>query len=213
MVSSPNESERETSLTESAASGNTHALEQLLLLHHDQLSASIDRRLPARLRATISAEDIVQDTYIRAFRRISTFTPKGPGSFYLWLLTIARNQLLDAQKRHDAAKRGGNAKEVRSPNYANSMVQLLETVAIDGHTPSQSAARHEGIAAVQIAVAGLKDDYRQAIEMRHIQGLTVAQTAAKLDRTDRAVHMLCHRGLSRLKAAMGRSADFLSQKG
>jgi len=196
-----------------AAAGDTHALEQLLLLYHDRLSASISRRLPARLRGTVATEDIVQDTYIRVFRRISTFTPKGPESFYRWLLTIARNRLIDVQRRHGAAKRGDGAAGARSPDYASSMVQLLELVAVDDRTPSRSAARHEGILAVQVALAGLKDDYRQAIEMRHIQGLSVAQTAAKLGRTERAVQMLCQRGLKRLKAALGRSSDFLSHKG
>lgn len=212
-MSPRDESEAEADLSELAASDDTHALEQLLLMHHDRLSASISRRLPARVRAMVSADDIVQETCIRAFRRISTFQPQGPGSFYRWLLTIARNQLRDAQKRHGAAKRGGGANKAHTPDYADSMVQLLEMVAVDEHTPSRSVARREGVGAAQIALAGLKDDYRRAIEMRYIQGLTVAQTAAKLDRTERAVHMLCHRGLKRLKAAMGRSADFLSHKG
>ena len=205
--------ESEADLAAGAAAGDTRALEQLLLLYHDRLSASIGRRLPASIRAAVAAEDIVQDTYIRAFRRISTFTPKGPGSFYRWLLTIARNRLIDVQKRHGALKRGGGAGRARRPDYTDSMVQLLDLVAVDDHTASRSAARHEAVSAVQVALAGLKDDYRQAIELRHIEGLSVAQTAARLNRTERSVHMLCHRGLKRLKAALGRSSNFLSHKG
>ncbi len=86
---------------------------------------------------------------------------------------------------------------------------LLDLVAVDVHTPSQSVASHE---AVQVAMAGLKDDYREALHLRYITGLPVTEVASRMNRTDRAVQMLCHRGLQKLRAALDRSSAFLSKK-
>jgi RNA polymerase sigma-70 factor (ECF subfamily) len=83
---------------------------------------------------------------------------------------------------------------------------------VDERTPSRSAAGHEAVRAVQVGLAGLKSDYREALRLRYIEGLPVAEVAARMDRTERAVHMLCHRGLQCLRAAVGRSSQFLSSK-
>jgi RNA polymerase sigma-70 factor (ECF subfamily) len=75
------------------------------------------------------------------------------------------------------------------------------------------AARHEAAGAIHAALAGLKLEYRQAIELRYIQQLPVAEIAARMDRTERAVHMLCNRGLKQLEAAMGCATRFITRKG
>jgi DNA-directed RNA polymerase specialized sigma24 family protein len=42
--------------------------------------------------------------------------------------------------------------------------------------------------------------------------LSVAETAARMSRTERAVHMLCHRGLEQLRDVLGRSSRFFTRK-
>jgi DNA-directed RNA polymerase specialized sigma24 family protein len=48
-------------------------------------------------------------------------------------------------------------------------------------------------------VEGLSDDQRQVIELRYLSQLNVAETAAKMDRSERAVRSLCVRALIRLR--------------
>jgi RNA polymerase sigma-70 factor (ECF subfamily) len=204
----------EQGLIGGAVRGDQIALERLLLAHHNRLADHVGRELPADLRGTISAEDVLQETYVVAFRQIGTFEPRGPDAFYNWLKAVAKNRLFDAIKARRAAKRGGGRQpaEAQPGGAVSSVVDLLELLNVHERTPSRSAARHEALAAVQVAFAGLKGDYREALRLRYMEGLSAAQTAARMNRTERAVHMLCHRGLKQLREGMGRSSQFLTKK-
>ncbi len=204
--------ESEADLIARATGGDELALEPLLLRHHRRLLGFIQHKLPESLRGFMAAEDVLQLTYTEVFRHIKTFGPQGSDSFYHWLTTIAEHRLVDVIRAHKAAKRGGGRRPADVPARAesSSVLDLLALVNVDEHTPSRSAARHEAGSAIHVALAGLRDDYRQAICLRYLEGLPVADVAARMDRTPRAVHMLCHRGLQRLRESLGRASDFLS---
>ena len=89
--------------------------------------------------------------------------------------------------------------------------QLVDLLAGPRRTPSQSIARHEAVGAVRVALTGLTEDYREALQLRYVQGLPVAEVAETMKRTPRAVHNLCRRGLQELRAALGRSAQYLTR--
>lgn len=192
-----------------AVAGDRAALEGLLLDCHDRLTAAVADGMPAELRRTASAEDILQEVYIDAFRRIGDFEPRGRGPFFAWLLAITRHKLLDAVKAHRAVRRGGGQAPIRCTT--DSVIGLLEQLARHDHTPSRVAATHEAEAALRVALAELKDDYRKALQLRYLQGLSVAETAAAMGRTPRAIHMLCHRGLKELHVILGRASKFFSK--
>ncbi|MBU0637759.1 MAG: RNA polymerase sigma factor [Planctomycetes bacterium] len=204
----------ELTLVEQAVRGDRLALERLLLKHHDRLAASVAGQLPAAFRGIITAEDVLQEAYVVAFQQISDFAPRGADSLYHWLLAIARHRLLDLVKAQRAAKRGGGRTPLNKQvaTAASSVTDLLELLNVGSRTPSRSAAGHEAVAAMQVALAGLKEDYRDALRLRYIEGLAVAEIAARMKRSERAVHMLCHRGLQQLHTALGRSSQYLTRK-
>lgn len=204
----------ESELVARAVTGDEHALERLLLQHYDRLATDVERRLPRTLRGVIAAEDVLQEAFIVAFRDIRGFTPRGPDSFYAWLATLTRHRLLDLVKAHRSAKRGGGRPAVETMPRApdDSLASLLDVLCVSDRTPSRSAAGREALYAVQIGLAGLKSDYREALRLRYLVNLPVAEIAARLNRTERAVHMLCHRGLEQLRAVLGRSSQYLSRK-
>lgn len=203
----------EETLVQQAINGSAPALERLLLNHYDRLAAEISRKLPDDLRSLIAADDVLQETFVVAFREIHAFVPQGPGAFHAWLAAIAQHRLFDLVKAQRAAKRGGGRAAL--PAHANSpddsLVGLLEVLNVQEHTPSRSVARREAVSAVQVGLAALKEDYREALRLRYIEGLTVAQVAARLGRSEHAVHMLCHRGLEQLHEVLGRSSQFFSR--
>jgi len=196
-----------------AIEGDGQALEELLFAHYDRLGRRIARRLPAALRGVFSEEDILQEAMTAAFRGIGTFQPRGRWSFYRWQCAIADNALRNAISYHNAAKRGGGrtAAGTLAPPY-DSCDDLIDMLAGPGRTPSRSVARHEAANAVQMGLASLKPDYRQAITLRYVQGLPVAEVATVMNRTPRAVHNLCRRGLRELHGVLGRSSDYLTRK-
>jgi RNA polymerase sigma-70 factor (ECF subfamily) len=205
--------ESEIELVQRAAAGETAALERLLVAHYDRLAAEVARKLPDEFRSVITAEDVLQETFAVAFREIHNFVPAGRTSFHPWLAAIAQHRLFDLVKGQRAAKRGGGRVAVQGGVRATegSLLGLLDMLNVDTLTPSRAVARQEAVQAVQVGLASLKEDYRQALWLRYIEGLPVADIAARLGRTERAVHMLCHRGLRELRVALGRSSQFFSR--
>ena len=165
------ESEREN-LLRRLIEGDRLALEQMLFSFHDRLLLHIRKKLPASLKTVVDADDILQQTYVAAFRNFGNFEPRSARAFYRWLATIAENQVLDAIKGQKRKKRGGDFKRLESrpsENYS-SMANLLDVLSGGGRSPSMLAARAEGVRALQVAMAGLADDYREVIRLTCIEG-------------------------------------------
>ncbi len=204
--------ESEPNLIARAADGDGTAMERLLLAHYDRVHARIARRLPAWLQGRLAPEDVLQQALVDAFQAIPTFEVRDERSFYRWLATIADHRLQDAIKADRAAKRGGGLRNVAAAGGWNSSVaELVELLGESDATPSRSAARHEAISAVQIGLASLSEPNRLALQLRYIQGLPVADVARAMNRTPRAVHNLCYRGLKELHAVLGRSSQYLTR--
>lgn len=196
-------------LVERAIAGEPLALDRLLLDAYPKLLARVDQKLPEEVRGAVAPEDIIQEVFATAFRSIGAFRPEGQDAFYRWLTVIADNRVIDVVRAQNAAKRGGGrgvAGQERS-----SIAALIDMVAVNDRTPSRSAGGHEAAAAVQVALAGLKPEYREALALRYLEGLGVAETAARMGRTEPAVHKLCSRGLQALREAMGEAAKYLSR--
>jgi RNA polymerase sigma-70 factor (ECF subfamily) len=179
----------------------------LLLSERGPLLAYINRHLPAELAASADPQDVLQDTYFEAFRRIGQFRADDATSVYRWLVTIARNRIAELLRARRTAKRGGGGASVGQGS--DSLVALLEELVVYRRTPSRSAAAHEFLVAVERALGRLDDDYRQAVSLRYLDGLTPGEIARKMGRTERAVHMLCSRGLKAVRMDLRSASLFL----
>ena len=202
----------ESKLIALAVNGDLVAAQILLVQHHAALMGDIRQRIPAQLAAQVSAEDVCQETYIAAIRKLGDFRAAHEGGFFAWLQTIAEHKLTDAIRSVGAAKRGGG-RQVAEPvgGEAASIVGFLELLAVDQHTPSQSLARREVVQHVQEALDRLESDYREVLRLRFMKGLSVEQVAQQMARTDGAVKMLCSRALKQLCEQMGDLSRFTSQ--
>lgn len=196
-------------LVQRAIAGEPLALDRLLLDSYAKLLARVDQKLPAEVRRVIAPEDIIQETFTQVFRGINGFRPDGNDAFYRWLTTIADNRIVDAVRFHKAVKRGGGRTAATDPERS-SVAALIDLLAVNEWTPSQSAGGHEASAAIQVALAGLKEEYREALALRYLEGLSVADAAACLGKTEPAVHKLCSRGLQALRESLGEAAKYLS---
>ena len=208
------DSEREESLVRRAVDGDAAATTLLLKDSRRWLCALIAARIPAGLRGTLDADDVVQEAHVDVFRNITAFLWRGPGSFHCWVLKIARRRLRAAFRAQGAERRGGGrAAAPAAWNYEDSVVNLLDLVAAPGRTPSRSVARLEGVRAVEDALSGLPAHYRLAVKMVYIEGHPIAATATAMGCTDRAVHGYCRRGLKLLRDGLGSSSRFFSSQG
>lgn len=198
-----------------AAAGDTVALKLLLTDVRPKLIEYVARKVPVDLRSTVGAEDIVQEAYVRVFRKIESFQPLGDNAFYRWVATIALNRLRNAIKKERAVKRGGD-RFARSPDrrgFEDSSIALFARVAGTEKTPSRILSRKEAAGALHDALDDLPEQYRRAIRLVHIEERPVREVAIEMDRTERAIHGLCRRGLQRLEKVLGDASMFLTKKG
>ena len=194
-----------------AVNGDSISLKLLLTDSHERLCERIARRIPTRLQSVLDAEDIVQEAHIEVFRSIGKFAIRASDSFDRWITTIALNRLRNAVRRHNAGKRGGRRATHAATfgRVADSTIALLDTLAGPGRTPSKSVARLEALEVMQDALAAIPQHYRRAIQLVHIEGRPVREVAAEMDRSERAIHGLCRRGLDLLRARIGSASRLL----
>lgn len=202
-------------LVSQAITGDQGALQRLLVREQADLSARIRSRLPKSIAQTVGVEDILQEAYTQAFRHIGAFQPVGPDAFRNWINAIADNVLRDAIRAQHAAKRGGGrmALDGAAPLGVgqSSLGPLIEVLATYDRTPSMSARGKEAENAVQAALAGINAEYREALTLRYLEGLPIAEVARRMGRTESAVHKVCARALEQLRDALGDRSRYLSR--
>jgi RNA polymerase sigma-70 factor (ECF subfamily) len=184
----------------------------LLFAYHDRLLRHIGARLPASLRPLVDAEDILEQTYVMAFRALGQFQPRSERAFYRWLVTVGENQLRDAIKAQRRKKRGGKRQRVqRAPSeQTTTKGELLDRVCGDDRSPSTVAARNEGVRALQVALARLNDDYRQVLRLSYLEAKSLDEVADEMGRSKDAVRGLLYRARQKLRDAMGQSSLWFS---
>lgn len=179
------------------------ALGELFDANAQRLLESVRAELGEKLRQRLESQDVMQQVYLDVLRDIERFESRGDDAFFQWLRRIAINRICDADRRgFRAAKRRG---EVRAADVGPdaSVVGLLEAIGGAGPRPSMAAGFGEQVRLLEGALAKLGEDQRQAIELRYLRQLNVAETAARMDRSERAVRSLCVRALIRLRELLG----------
>ena len=165
-----NDREVDLLLVERARAGDARAFDLLVIKYRRKLA-----RLLARIvRDPGMAEDVLQETFIKAFRALPQF--RGDSAFYTWLYRIgvntARNQL--GEERHRpllmAELESGDEENGRS-------VQERP----DDDTPETELLSREIIEAVNRAMDALQDDLRQAIALRELEGLSYEEIARRMN--------------------------------
>ena len=196
-------------LISKSVAGDAIALQKLLVARADLLTRYVTSKMPATLRDQMDPEDLVQRTYVEAFRSIATFRVDEPDGFDGWLLGIAKNLIRDTVKRSQRLKRGGDFKRastVKSPSGA--MADLVDLLSGRGNTPSHSAMGHEAVAAVQDAITDLPGQYQQAVRLRLLEGKSLAETARVMNCSERAVQGLVDRAKKKMRAALTSLSKF-----
>lgn len=130
------------------------------------------------------AEDVAQDTFIRAYRALSTYPPERVRDLKqkAWLHRIAVNVVRN-----------------RARGVRPTVVELNGSEAATGIGPEESVLRKTAVDEVAARVACLPARYREAIVLRHVQDLSYAEMAEALGQPEGTVKANVHRGLKLLR--------------
>ena len=138
------------------------------------------------------AEDVTSETFLRALRRITSVSYQGR-DVGAWFVTIARNLILDHMKS-SRFRLEVVTDEVTEPGAAP--ISGIGAQAQAG--PEQEAISRATRTELLRCVARLGEDQRECIVLRFMQGLSVAETAAIMNRNEGAIKALQHRAVRRL---------------
>ena len=177
------EAGRLIALVELARTGDAEAFGLL----YDHYQGSVYRFLYYRVGSVALAEDLTSETFFRALRSMSSFRWQGK-DFGAWLMTIARNLTTD--------------------HYKSSRTRLESTT--EDMTPHDSPTEGPEAAvlasltneALLAALKKLPAEQQECLIMRFLQGLSIAETAQILGRSDGAIKQLQLRGVRNLAKLM-----------
>lgn len=181
-------------LVRRAKDGDGDAFARLYDDYVDQVFGYILRRVRDRQLA----EDLTSDVFLRAYRSISRFTWQGV-DIGAWFTTIARNRVTDHFKSA-RARLERPTEEVRDG---------VEELGRD--EPEQAALHGDMAAALGKALDDLTEDHREILQLRFVQGLSVAECAHVMERTDGAIKALQYRALRALARIIRESPQFAGE--
>ena len=143
------------------------------------------------LRNDSEAEDVVQDTYVRAFTHLDQF--RGESSLSTWLSRIAMNEALGRVRRRPA---GVEWSELPQGGHEAQIIQFPLSSADD---PERSMAQREIQHVVEHAIDELPEAFRLVFITRVIEGMNVEETADILDLKPETVKTRLHRARAMLR--------------
>ncbi len=166
-------------LVQASQAGDMAAFEQLFERYYDV----VFRFVLFRTNDRPLAEDITSETFVRALRRIGSVQYQGR-DIAAWFITIARNLIFDHVK----------SSRYRLESTQADMIDLSPST----HGPEQQVLEGATYEELMRCVAKLNPDQQECIQLRFLQGLSVAETAQLMERNEGAVKALQHRAVRRL---------------
>lgn len=149
-------------------------------------------------RDKVEASDIVQQTMLDAHARRQQFRGESDAQRAAWLRQILAHNLKDALRHQHRAKRDVSRQQSLDGAIDQSFRRAESWLAGRQSSPSQHVEKEEELLRLADALTELPDAQRDAVILRHLQGLSLAEAARQLDRTEAAVAGLIYRGLKKL---------------
>ena len=187
MPEATHEPDDDLSLVLRSRDGDRAAFEQLVRRTGRLLYAHL---LPKTAGDVHRAEDLVQDTYLTAWRTIRALHE--PRSFRPWLITIANTTLIDRARRESRKKRRSPASRI-GPN------EPLEGIASSDPSPDATSETNDERRRVLSVLESLPEEYRVPLSLRYLGGADYDQISRQLALSNGSLRGLLQRGMKMLR--------------
>ena len=191
-------------LLEQARQGDREALGRLLEAQRAALHRQAERQLDGRIAVRADASDIIQQTFLEAHRSFRQFAGQDARELTAWLQRILDHKVAGAIRDHALLQKRSVRRDRSLDDSHGGVASLKKELDAGLSTPSQKAIRGEEEQHLMEALSGLPDDQREAVRLRHLEGLALADIARHLGRSPAATAGLIKRGLQVLRRNLRR---------
>ena len=182
-----------------AAGGREPAFREILRRYERPVFSLVYRMV----RDRTLAEDLAQEAFVRAFNAISSY--KSSYKFSNWILKIANNHTIDhlRKKKLDTVSIDG------SPNATTGeeMSRTRLVIASEEENPQEYVENRELGGQIEDAIGTLRDEYRTAILLRHVEGYAYDEIAEIMEVPLGTVKTYIHRARGELKERLSHLAS------
>lgn len=174
--------------------GQDEALAPLFELYRERLQRMVHFRLDPRLVGRLDAEDVLQEAYLEAGKRLQAFRDDQK-PFFVWMRLITQQTMIDLHRKHLGAKMRSAGREVHAPASATMSGFFV------GHftSPSQAVMREEQRLKIEQALESMDEIDREVLLLRHFEELSNKEAADVLGIQENAASNRYVRALGRLK--------------
>lgn len=179
-----------------------NALADLFDQNRDRLWRMVNFRIDRRLRSRLWPDDVLQEAYVAAQKRIQRFAEDGFASPFVWLRLIVHQTLIDLHRQHLGTQKRDVDREISldGKRFANTTAaSMVFQLMGDWTSPSQAAVRAERLDGVEQAIESLDTLDREILALRHFEELTNAEVAEELGIQGKTASIRYVRALKRLK--------------
>ena len=187
------------------------ALAKYFFAVQGRLKRIVNFRLDYRLSGRVSESDVIQETYVRAAKRIDSFLAKDDMPFFVWLRLEVNQKLHEIHRHHFGAEKRDIRKEMKLGQNAESgktSMALAAHIVAQMTSPSRLIERAEQIAILEKTLGEMNELDREVIALRHFEELSNIETARILEIEPAAASKRYLRALKRLKEIMESAKGF-----
>jgi RNA polymerase sigma-70 factor (ECF subfamily) len=186
-------------LLEQARAGDAESRGLLLDRYRNYLSLLARGMIGGALRVNLDASDLVQQTCLEAHRDLPQFRGSGEPELAAWLRRILIHNL-NQQAEYNGRQRRGRRHRVSLDDLLERSSQFVDRARAHLDTsPSEHAVRREQAVLLADALAQLPEDQRTALELHHLQGLSVPEVSREMGHSLLSVTGLIYRGMKALR--------------
>lgn len=194
--------------------GDKQALGILFHHHRQRLWRIVNFRLDQRLLGRVDADDILQEAYLAAEKRLEYFLHDSPESFFIWLRLIVQQTMIDVHRRHlGTQSRDASRERQVSGGWTPESTSFSLSHHLLGHltSPTQAALRAELSTQLNLALETMGDLDREVLALRHFEELSNSETAKALELSEQAASLRYVRALGRLRKILEAIPGFMDQ--
>jgi RNA polymerase sigma-70 factor (ECF subfamily) len=187
-----------------AKAGDGPSLGQLLELYRNYLALLARYQIGRRLQRKVDDSDLIQETFLEAYRDFPRFRGNTEAELVSWLRRILASNLANLVDRYCGTQRRDVRLEQELADELDQSARALDWGLVARQSsPSHHAARREQAVILADALERLPEDYRDVLILRHLEELSFPEVADRMARSVHSVKNLWARALSRLRKTLG----------